>query len=564
MAAEDEERSILSWLLTRQDFADALDFASDGRQKEATDAAVAAIQALFADHALASPSDDGDLHEPAASEGAEEVAGGGNAGKRPSPELEDPPPAKRLTPSALDKLPATFICVIAVGLPGCGKSSLCHTLREVLGGTWLNMDESNAKKAEAGTSNSASLRKAFSADVRGALNKCLGKLKRTADSPFVFIDRCNAFKKDRADVMQELQRVQWRKRGGKTLLVDFTHESDTFGYGSDGQLSKRVSDQHVALCAQRVEHRGSAHHALHPSAKLRPMLQTMAKGADPPAPEEVAQYDGRVSVNVALPVPGAAHAVLERLRALDWVPKLPSDGDLQSRAQMAWQAYARAEQGWRDGAALDATQASEWAAECRKASAATRDVKRRALEVARARASRLEGDGDGQGAGDGTTTVTWKMFLPEVSNVLSQKVLPADIVPVKDPHVVLLRVAPDGTARSGLSLSASELPTERVAALCEALEALEGEELSVSMSEIFIEDDAACGIIELSGIVPCGVQYPHVLLGAKKGTSEEDVAGVLAKVKAGGADGAKGTTHKMPKSRPLRGILVAEKIQVEA
>jgi hypothetical protein len=36
------------------------------------------------------------------------------------------------------------------------------------------------------------------------------------------------------------------------LLLEFNHSSDVFGYGADGQLSKRFSQNHITLCSNCI------------------------------------------------------------------------------------------------------------------------------------------------------------------------------------------------------------------------------------------------------------------------------------------------------------------------
>ena len=38
----------------------------------------------------------------------------------------------------------------------------------------------------------------------------------------------------------------------RTLLLEFNHSSDVFGYGADGQLSKRFSQNHITLCSNCI------------------------------------------------------------------------------------------------------------------------------------------------------------------------------------------------------------------------------------------------------------------------------------------------------------------------
>merc|ERR1712232_753904 len=130
--------------------------------------------------------------------------------------------------------------------------------------------------------------------------------------------------------------------------------ADSFGYGADGQLAKRSSEQHVTLCLQRVESRGKAHHLEGPSPKQRTMLLASAKAAEAPSAEELAQFDARLSVEVTRTPPEMASGLIEELRRLGWLgSQLRSPEELRPRIDLAWQAYKRAEDQWRAGMAAE-------------------------------------------------------------------------------------------------------------------------------------------------------------------------------------------------------------------
>jgi len=158
-----------------------------------------------------------------------------------------------------------------------------------------------------------------------------------------------------------------------------------------------------------------------------------------------------------------------------------------------------------------------------------------------------------------TAISVWKIDLPEVAGVVTQRgILPTTFVPMEHTHCVLLRVNADGTAipdEAGDS-GAPMLSAERVAAMRDALEALEGEEIEVRMTEIVIEESVACAIVELPPIVPCAFKVPHVTLGTKMGVSPGVAARLLEEVRGGRTGGV--TCIKLPKPRPLSGRLVFE------
>jgi len=443
----------------------------------------------------------------------------------------------------LQQLPATCVCILVSGLHGCGKSALCNILWEVLGGTWLNYDDFACGHA------GKNLRQAFATEVRATLTKALAQANRDRKLHVVVVDRSNTLKAHRGDLLQELKRLQWRKRGCKALLVDFTHPGDIFGYGADGQLSKRYSEQHVSLCIGRIEERGLAHPSLYPSPKLRAMLQSAAQAANAPTPDEVTQFDGRVSVNVLQAPPEAARAVLDELRSRGWVPSLASAEELLPRTEVAWQAYQRAEKQKRQGVEklADPAPHEEFRTQVRKVFYAD---KAQAQEMVRAEQQKQSKP---TRTDEGPVPLLWKINLPEVSGVLSQRgILPASFIPVEKPHSVVLRL---DAVEKGIMPEAS-FSAERLTAMREALEALQGEDLELRMTEIVIEESVACAVIELPPIVPCSAKVPHVTLGTKPGVSVDSAGALLERVKAGNVTGV--TCIQLPKPRPLTGRLMLE------
>lgn len=541
-----EEEQLLTWLLSHPGFADVVELLKI-KAEVPRPAVISALKEVLQQGS-----------------GAEDSAGDQDRGSTEGAEddIQIPVTKKsRLTEAALHQLPATCICFITAGLHGCGKSTLCNILAEVLGGTWLNADETALKSPPSGGTNSTAQRKLFAKEVRTVLGASVAKPDRDDSVSLVFLDRSNMLKLHRSDLLQELTWVRWKKRGGKVLLINFTHSADSFGYGADGQLSKRLSEQHVALCAGRIERRGKAHSSLFPSTKLRGFLQSTAKSAEEPKPEEVVQFDARVDVDVAQSAPEIARSVIKSLRSLDWLPNLPKDEDLQPRTDVAWQAYHRAEELLRQGQGAEGNRSQlqeEWIAQCRSVSQADREKRAHQQAQLKAAQSWARCNKEIQAtSGTNGESVIWKIDLPEVKAVLSQKgMLPASIVPREKPHAVLLQLNADGTLKQVTGQNVANVNADKVSSLTEALEALEGEEIQVRMTEIVIEESVACGIIDLPGIVPCCVKYPHVLLGAKAGVADDNALELLTRVKEGYCPGA--TTLEMPKPRPLVGRLVKE------
>merc|ERR1712070_1267378 len=105
-----------------------------------------------------------------------------------------------------------------------------------------------------------------------------------------------------------------RNRGSTIMLLESTHTADAYAHGADGNLAKRIGEQHVALCLERIQARGAAHHVLWPSPSLRSLLQGVAKASEPLTPEEIGKYDHCMSLDVAQSPTERAAVVIEKLR----------------------------------------------------------------------------------------------------------------------------------------------------------------------------------------------------------------------------------------------------------
>ncbi|CAE7525283.1 ODA11, partial [Symbiodinium pilosum] len=97
----------------------------------------------------------------------------------------------------------------------------------------------------------------------------------------------------------------------------------------------------------------------------------------------------------------------------------------------------------------------------------------------------------------------WRIDMPDVSKVLSQRgVLPRSFLPVVRPHVTLLYIGGDlseerAAARAGLSMSEFQ-------AAKQTLEGLKGATVAIKMTEIIIDENVACALVDLPEGVPCG------------------------------------------------------------
>jgi len=547
---EADEAAVLSWLLARPDVVKAVDLASSGKENEALQTLVGIVKGLL-DEGVGAAEDAGiaatagsKRGAPDAGDAAEGSSGQGATGAALTS------PAKRSRSGALSSPNtglARCVCVIMSGLHGCGKSALCNILRDVLGGTWLNADELASPQKGGKTS-----RQAFASEFRAALARGLQSADQNRHERIIFVDRANTLRNHRSDLIQTLKKVRWRLRGGTVLFVDFTHSADSFGYGVDGQLAKRYSEHHIAVCQRRIEERGAAHHTLQPSPKLRAMLQASAKAAEAPTPEELTAFDSRVTVEVTQMPPAMALAVIEELRRLRWLSALRGADELMPRVEVAWQAYQRAESQWRAGVAAAAPDPHrEWLSQCRRALQDSKAKEKEKVQQAQAQ-SATDPSAPSPAA---AVPLYWKIDLPEVSKVLMQRgILPAEFTPIERPHTTLLYVGGEGD--DATVAKRNSLPVEQFQAMRDALEALQGEEFEVKMTEIVIEEHVACAVVSLPPILPCSNKVPHVTLGTKPGVAPRYANELLEEVRAGRREGL--TSIPLPTPRPLKGRVALE------
>mmetsp|Transcript_31899 Transcript_31899/g.85316 ORF Transcript_31899/g.85316 Transcript_31899/m.85316 type:complete len:539 (-) Transcript_31899:18-1634(-) len=522
---EAQEVGVLNWLLERPDVSEAVDLAMGGEETEAKPLLMRALRVIL-DKQIEAVGANPPV-SPDASQRVEE-----------RPHVHPEKPAKRLKRSSSGAvapsstpLKARCICVAVSGLHGCGKSALCKVLCDTLGGTWLSYDEVTSKQP------GKKAREVFLIELRAALARSLAHATRDQNERLIFVDRTHTLRNQRADLFQELRRARWREKGGSTFMVEFSHTADSYGYGGDGQISKRYSENHISLCVRRIELRGAAHQALHPTPKLRATLQNAAKIAEAPTPEELGQFDGRITAEVSQTPPELALCVIEEMKKLQWL----SCGKTRTKSDVAWQAYQRAESQWRAGA-TEVEPPNEWLSQCRRALEAERAIERARVEKPVAPEQRS------------STPLYYKIDLPEVSKVLTQRgILPASFTPVEHPHTTLLHLGDGDETRAAESAGLSR---EQFVGMRDALEAFQGEVFEVRMTEIVIEENVACAVVSLPSVVPCANKVPHVTLGIKPGISPKYANEMLAEVRAGRTEGV--TSITLPTPRPLVGKLLLE------
>ena len=76
------------------------------------------------------------------------------------------------------------------------------------------------------------------------------------------------------------------------------------------------------------------------------------------------------------------------------------------------------------------------------------------------------------------------------------------------------------------------------------------------MTEIVIEENMACALVQLPDCVPCGSKVPHLTLGTRRGVPARHANDVLEEMMQGRSEGL--TRIKLPKPKELSGVLDLE------
>lgn len=340
-----------------------------------------------------------------------------------------------------------------------------------------------------------------------------------------YVDRTNILKNQREDITAVLQRLQWKKRDCRTLLVDFRHSTDVFGHGADGQFSKRFGKSHIALCTDRIEGRGVAHHALRPSAKLPHVLQKEACAAQPLSPEELQHVDSQLTLDVADSPVQNTLTVVEELKRLGWLTLAMDPRALALKVELEWQVYNKAQAAWRLQAS-DGKERHEWLEQCRQAAQEQKAAGEAAEAIRQAKRA------------------TWRFDIPEVRQVLMEKsILPSGFETASHTMVDLLTLPDENEGAA----------KEKLEAMIDALEALHGESLEVRMTKIFISETTACALVALPPVLADMGKVPHVFLGKRRGATAASIEELLKE-----AEDGKVTCIPVQDPRPMTGRVVLE------
>jgi len=477
-----------------------------------------------------------------------------SSGKRTIEEESSEQPLKkgstatgRLTMAALEQLPSSSVCLILVGLRGSGKTTVAKILQEVLLCRLVSADRPSQ-------GDSKGPKKAFFAELLHRLTESL--TARDESSRLLIVDRPNTTRAQRSDVVSVLQKCNWKKRGGKTMLVDFTHPNDTFGYGSDGQVSKRIGEQHCAICQTRVEERGCAHEHFFPDSKLKERIASAARSADTvDATEEAAYCDARLSVELQMSPPEIARRIIERLKETAWIPDMVLDENFRDKLEVAWQAQSKAEADWRE-----ATAAKQPSPEAFRNQIREHLEKEHAAKAAHSPPSNAPGDAPAAAAAAAAGPVvaaSWRLELKEVQSLLNQKKggLPEGHRPLDNSDVLILRLSSAGVPVLGPD--DREVDKEELTSIIDSFEGLENTEFEVRMSLILVEERFSIGFIDLPAILCKVSKLPaYTVLGAAPSADLADAQLVVREYMSSGKASSKCYSIPMSEPRPLTGTLI--------
>jgi len=399
------------------------------------------------------------------------------------------------------------------------------------------------------------------------------KVKST-NNRFVFCDKVNVTRQHRLDILHELRKRKWFKKGHRSLLVEYVHESDPISHGvKDSTVGRRYGTNHINLCVKRVKARGEAHHTLRASSpNLTRIVERMSRMLERPSAEELNAWTKCVSLDVALGPIDQCMVILKELEANNSIDQ-PAES-YKPKLEKAWEAISRAEQSWKESALLDENAQepgssceicgsvadltqdlddtdsqlfycqpcwTEWEAEKEQ------DAERRAAKAQGLR--RKEGEGQKKKAPSGPQPIYWSIVLSDISKRIST--LPDNLMPVEDPHVTLLYIGgkDDATAAQRLGL-----PLENFQALRDALEGLEGEVMKVKLTKIAIETDKiAVAVVEFIDPIPCAQENPHITLAVAENCYPSYANKLLEKIKEDTLDSSIAVVNMPGGGRVLEG-----------
>lgn len=136
-------------------------------------------------------------------------------------------------------------------------------------------------------------------------------------SDIVLVDKVHTQEIHRRPMYELLDKLNWRSRGGRTLMVELALE------GARGL-------QEVNFCYERIEGRGAAHATLHPDLEAKRVIKRFLREAEGLSAEEAQHFDAQVKVDTRIEATDKASQVLEALRDIGYAEAPPTRPPLRS------------------------------------------------------------------------------------------------------------------------------------------------------------------------------------------------------------------------------------------
>jgi len=212
----------------------------------------------------------------------------------------EPSPSEK-TVAAESELPLGLTVVLVRGLQGSGKSTLCRSMRVLLGGTWVNQDEVAA--AHPPRRGGPTARESFLRAVEDAV-------ALQGSGGYVFVDKIHTLRQHREDVREAVVRAEARRpaAAGRVALalLNLVHPEDDDGSGIMA----------VPVCSQRVAGRGLGHLSFVPQASsVEVVVEEAARTSEALSDDEKCGFDVCADVDLTLPREEVLRAALLQLHA---------------------------------------------------------------------------------------------------------------------------------------------------------------------------------------------------------------------------------------------------------
>lgn len=425
--------------------------------------------------------------------------------------------------------------VVVAGLMGSGKSTLCRMLAYLLGGTWINQDE-------------------FSSKGKGSKKAFLAEIKRVSADPAVpvlIVDKINTMRQHRREILEAME----GGGNGHIVFVQLFHPQDREG----------SFDNQVKLCVSRIQGRGENHRTLMgDDPKLKSILAMTVKGAERMQEDEANRFSGHFQVDMTAPSKTSLMSLLSELGNAGFLRGF--DVELlttQSRVNDAFSITQAAEQDLRQQKDAPAKQKDTKDKGVEEGTKQNGDKKKQKKSKQNNQASEDAPDDASQQTGQKSKpkqppqVMLWAVdfeseALDAIRALWKTQASSAPDLHMQDTfHSTLIYIG--GKSDEDVASQYWHVQsTEEVTKLRETLEAREGEDVELELTDLVWDDCiAAAAVSGLHDI--CLNRYAHVTLALKAGTPPVKSNELLAR-RATNADFQAGVGHWL-QALGLRGYL---------